>query len=387
MTPAARVQVAITIVDAIADGAAAERALTNWARSARYAGSKDRAAVRDLVYDCLRCWRSSAVRGGGTSGRARLFGLLRLQDQDPDPLFDGSRHGPAPLTPSEAEAGQDPAEPEAWDLPDWLLPDFRDSLGAEAAGVAQVLRHRAEVFLRVNTLKADCETAQRVLAQDAIASEPVAGVPTALRVTEGARAVARSTAFLDGLVELQDAASQAVVADLPLQPGQRVLDYCAGGGGKTLALAARLNGDPVWAHDAAPGRMGDLPARAARAGAQVQVVARVQDRYDLVLCDVPCSGSGAWRRSPDGKWRLTPQSLASLLATQAQILDVAADHVRPGGRLAYVTCSVLQSENRQQVWAFAEQRAQDWTLERERRFLPGPDGDGFYLAVLTRQSA
>jgi 16S rRNA (cytosine967-C5)-methyltransferase len=160
-----------------------------------------------------------------------------------------------------------------------------------------------------------------------------------------------------------------------------VLDYCAGGGGKALALAAR--GAAVTAHDADPGRMRDLPARAARAGARVEIEAAPAGAFDLVLCDAPCSGSGTWRRAPEAKWRLTPERLAALTELQAQILDQAAPLVAPGGALAYATCSLLEAENGAQTADFLA-RHPGWQLENERRLTPLEGGDGFYLALLRR---
>lgn len=382
MTPAARVAAAIELLDAIAEGRAAEQVLTTWGRTARYAGSKDRAAVRDLVFDALRCWRSSAVRGGGETGRSRMIGLLREQEQDIDALFSGLVHAPPSLTEAERGAGAEPEGAAALDLPDWLVDRFRQSLGDIADSVAGALRSRAEVFLRVNLLRATPETAQAHLAAEGIATQPHPLSPTALRVTEGARKLARSAAYLGGEVELQDAASQAVVDVLPLEPGLRVLDYCAGGGGKALAMAARMKGGPVEAHDAAPRRMADLPARAARAGAQIRISPTPDGPYDLVLCDVPCSGSGAWRRAPEGKWRLTPQRLSDLTVIQAEILDKAAALVAPGGILAYATCSVLGEENAMQINAFLDRSASAEQL-MSRQFLPNAGGDGFFVSVIS----
>ncbi|MGP6086106.1 RsmB/NOP family class I SAM-dependent RNA methyltransferase [Antarctobacter jejuensis] len=383
MTPAARVQAAIQLLDTIAAGKPAEQALTNWGRTSRYAGSKDRAAVRDHVFDALRRWRSSAALGGGETGRARMLGLLRGQGQDIDALFSGLGHGPEPLSEAERAAGRAPQGAEAWDLPDWLAEKFRDSLGPQAEAAALALRSRAEIFLRVNLLRATVAEAQASLAEDGIATETHDLSPTALRVTEGPRKLARSKAFLSGQVELQDAASQAVVDLLPLRPGLKVLDYCAGGGGKALAMAARLDGGPVDAHDAAPKRMMDLPARAERAGADVRRVDQPEGPYDLVLCDAPCSGSGSWRRAPEGKWSLTPDRLANLQRIQAEILDAAANLVGTGGMLAYVTCSVLREENIDQSQAFMS-RNSSFSLGRPRQFLPDFAGDGFFVTVMSR---
>ncbi|CUH80477.1 RsmB/NOP family class I SAM-dependent RNA methyltransferase [Tropicibacter naphthalenivorans] len=382
MTPAARVQAAIEILDRTIAGDAAEKALTNWARGARYAGSKDRAAVRDHVFDTLRCWRSSAALGGGETGRARMIGLLRGQGSDLDALFSGQGHGPTPIDAS--ETGRSPEGFEAWDVPDWIGERLRKSLGEGAEEVALALRHRAPVFLRVNLLKADMKTAQARLSSEGIETEPHPLSPTALLVTEGARRVSNSEAFVRGMVELQDVASQAVIDALPLENAQRVLDYCAGGGGKSLALAARLQEGVIHAHDANPKRMSDLPERARRAGANVVTKTRPDGLYDLVLCDVPCSGSGAWRRSPEGKWRLTAQELGRVCETQAQILDNCTKLVKAGGVLAYATCSVLRQENHQQVADFLD-RHDGWEKLQERQFLPNDGGDGFFVAAFRRE--
>lgn len=383
MTPAARVEAAIQLLDAIAAGKPAEQALTTWGRNARYAGSKDRAAVRDLVFDALRCWRSAAALGGAESGRARMLGLLRGQGQDVEALFSGQGHGPATLTAPERAAGRPPEGAEAWDLPDWLAERFRAGLGPQAAAAALSLRKRAEVFLRVNLLKATPEKALAHLAEDGIMAEPHDLSPTALRVTDGARKIARSAAYQQGEVELQDAASQAVVDKLPLRPGLRVLDYCAGGGGKALAMAARMQGGPVDVHDAAPRRMADLPARAARAGADLRRVNTPKGSYDLILCDAPCSGSGSWRRSPEGKWALTRERLAELSRIQAEILDLASAHVVPGGALAYVTCSILSEENDEQIQNFIT-RMSGFRVESTHQFLPDSAGDGFFVSLMMR---
>mgnify|MGYP005840561397 CR=1 FL=1 len=386
MTPAARLQTAIELFDAILAGQPTEPVLTRWGRRARYAGSGDRAAVRDLVFEALRRRRSAAARGGGGSGRAVLLGLLREAGTDPDSLFTGARHAPAPLTEDERAAGRAP-EPgaEAGDLPDWLWPRFVVSLGAPgAAQTAAALRDRAPVMLRVNSRKADIRTAAQSLEQDGILVHLCDIAPTALTVTCGARRLRNAAAWRDGLVELQDGSGQAAVAALDLPPAGRVLDYCAGGGGKLLAMGARSDAALV-AHDAAPGRMADLPGRAARAGLEVQRLDTAalpgQAPFDLVLCDLPCSGSGTWRRTPEAKWRLSPERLTDLGTLQRRILDHAATLVAPGGRLACMTCSVLTEENAALIDAFIAERP-DWWLEWRRSWPVGPEGDGFGAAQL-----
>jgi len=382
MTPAARVAAAIDILDRILDGAPAEQALTTWARGSRFAGSKDRAAIRDLVFDSLRKKRSRAHLGGAMTGRGLMIGALREQGRDPAEVFTGEGYAPSRLLPEDLVEPGEASKAVMLDCPDWLVDRLHQSLGDDFARVLGALRQRAPVFLRVNTLKADEAAALDALSASGVEARPHSLAPTALEVTSGARKVAGSRAYLDGLVELQDAASQAVVEALrPVQATDRVLDYCAGGGGKTLALAAM--GVQVDAHDANARRMSDLPARAMRAGARVSIVDEPSGQWDLVLADVPCSGSGAWRRQPDAKWRFGPDDLAALCKAQSDILDRTATLVAPGGRLAYATCSVFDEENGDQIDAFMK-RHSEWTEIRRLRFLPTEGGDGFGVAVLTR---
>lgn len=386
MTPAARLQAAIEILDQVLAGEPAEKALTSWGRRSRFAGSKDRAAVRDHVFTAVRCLRSHAALGGARSGRGLILGALREAGQDPDEVFTGQGHAPAPLSEAERQLPPPPEGAEALDIPDWLWPEFSASLGRNAETAAKALRSRAPVHLRVNTARCTVEQAQDVLAAEGISTQPHPAASTALEITEGARKLRNAKAYADGLVELQDAASQSVVEQLPLQDGMSVLDYCAGGGGKSLAMAARAR-IRLHAHDADPKRMKDLPERAARAGTGVTLLSSTDvDRtapFDLVLCDVPCSGSGSWRRAPEGKWRLTPEALQALLQTQSEILHKAAGLTAPGGTLAYATCSMLQAENTLQVERFIREQP-EWSLTAEQSWQVQQGTDGFYVAVLTR---
>ncbi|MBK0326877.1 RsmB/NOP family class I SAM-dependent RNA methyltransferase [Rhodobacteraceae bacterium F11138] len=387
MTPAARVQAAIEVLDQIRAGKPAERALTGWARRSRYAGSKDRAAVRDHVFDALRCKRSFAALGGADTGRGMMLGALRAAGQDPDHIFGSTPHAPPPLMPQETQSGRAPhAGPEALDVPDWLWPLLVDSLGADASAYAQILKTRAPVHLRVNLRKTSREDARIALASDGIETRPHASAETALEIRQGARRLRQCQLYLDGRVELQDGASQAVVQELPLRDGMRVLDYCAGGGGKALAMAARADIE-LFVHDAAPQRMQDLPARADRAGVRFQPLAGAElDRhgpFDLILCDVPCSGSGAWRRSPEGKWSLSATKLHELQEIQADILARAAALVSGRGVLCYATCSVLNVENSRQIDQFAAANPA-WQPGFNRTWMVQNGTDGFFTAHLTR---
>jgi 16S rRNA (cytosine967-C5)-methyltransferase len=390
MTPGARVAAAIGVLDAWRGGQPVEQALTRWARGARYAGSGDRAAVRDHVYDVLRRLRSCEALGGGAEGRALLLGLLRLSGQAPEAVFTGDGHAPAPLTGAERELISAPGEwpdPEA-DCPDWLRPAIAQRAGTDAERTAlfAALCARAPVWLRVARRRGSVEAAMDALTESGIATTPSEACDTALRIVERGRRLRNAPAYADGRVELQDLSAQRAVASVLWPAEGRILDYCAGGGGKALAIADRTDAE-ILAHDADPGRMADLPVRAARAGVSIRIVPPGEvaglASVDAVLCDVPCSGSGTWRRDPEAKWRLTPERLRDLLGRQAAILDAAAPLVGAGGRLVYMTCSLLRAENEDQVAAFVE-RTPGWSLVASRLDTPLTASDGFFTAELTR---
>lgn len=393
MTPSARVAAAIGVLDRTLAGIPAEQALLHWSRHSRFAGSKDRAAVRDHVYAALRCRRSFHALSGQAvlSGRSLMIGALRDGGTDPDGSFTGAGHAPEPLDASERQALDQavlpPDGPVALDCPDWLEAPLRDALGPAFPAVLSRMRQRAPVFLRANLARGPRAAAQAALAAEGITAVPHGLADSALEVTAGAGLIRSAEAYLDGRVELQDAASQAVCAAVPLSAGMRVLDYCAGGGGKTLALAARMRSAHFFAHDAHPQRLRDLPVRAARARIAVTTLETAQIRreapFDLVIADVPCSGSGTWARDPEAKWVLTPDRLAELQAAQAAILDRVAGLIRHGGQIAYMTCSLLKAENRAQIQGFLT-RHPACSLVSDRQLTPTDGGDGFYMALLTR---
>ena len=385
MTPGARVAAAIEILDMIHDGQAVEKSLTAWARRSRFAGSKDRAAVRDHVFDTVRNWRADAVRGGSGTGRGRMIGRLRALDMDIEALFHGEGHAPAPLSEEENIAGQAPTDQaDVWNMPEWILPEFERSLGEAAADTAALLQSRAPITLRVNVGKCNVNQAAADLAEIGIETQANPVCPTALTITSGERKLRNSPAYLEGWVELQDASSQAIVADLP--EAVQVLDYCAGGGGKALALAAQ--GRQVIAHDINFDRMMDIPARAERAGTSIKLLAtdmiEAEGLFDVVLVDAPCSGSGAWRRSPEGKWALTEERLTELTVLQDDILDETVQYVSQNGTLVFGTCSVFQRENEDRVSAFLE-RHSGWKCVKQTRLNVSDLADGFFVAHLTRE--
>jgi 16S rRNA (cytosine967-C5)-methyltransferase len=323
-----------------------------------------------------------------------MLGSLTLDGLDREALaqlFSGARNAPAPLTGAETARLGRPLDgaprPVRLDFPDWLAPQFAPI--ADAA--LELARRRAPLFLRVNLLRGDPAAAIGALAADRIVAEPGPLSPTCLEVISGAHAVTRSGAYRDGLVEIQDAASQAAADYARARPGEVVLDTCAGAGGKTLALAAAMAGQgELHAHDTAPRRLAQLGERASRAGVEVTLhepgrTDALAGRCDLVLVDAPCSGSGAWRRNPDAKWRLTADQLAAYVRTQDAILGQAAAAVRPGGRLVYVTCSMLGVENADRAAGFLATQA-DFRAGRAPLVLsPLDGGDGFFACEFPRE--
>ncbi|WP_284125682.1 RsmB/NOP family class I SAM-dependent RNA methyltransferase [Parerythrobacter aestuarii] len=390
MTPAARVQAAIEILDRVieaarSEGAPADRIIADWARSNRYAGSKDRRAVRELVYGAVRlCGEVPA------NGRAAM---LRVAASDPAvrDCFDGSNYGPALIGENEVAA-------EAGAVPGWLQRALTAS-GLEDAEISATM-DRAPLDVRVNTIKADRNGIELPEHGEELA------LPQALRFASGTQ-VEQWPAYRDGQIEVQDLGSQAACLVAEAQPGETVIDLCAGAGGKTLALAAAMeNRGVLVASDTDRGRLSRLAPRAERAGAgmieavllnpgqELGALAQHHGAADCVLVDAPCSGTGTWRRKPEAKWRLTPERLQRFAATQDHILDIAAQLVKPGGRLVFVTCSLLDAEGADRFNAFLA-RHPGWQadvpqipLGRSRgkglRLTPFHDGtDGFFIARAT----
>ncbi|MFE1597715.1 RsmB/NOP family class I SAM-dependent RNA methyltransferase [Methylobacterium sp. ID0610] len=427
MTPAARLSAAIEV---LADIAARRRpvadALKDWGLAHRFAGSGDRAAIASLVYDALRRRASAAWIMGDETPRAVLIGSLRLQrglaGQTIAGLFTGERFAPDPLTEAErtrldtATLADAPLHV-AGDVPEWVLPSLVRILGEDLLPELKALARRAPLDIRANTLKADRARVQAALAH--LDPAPTPHAPHGLRVPvpEDGRGPALHVEpeFLEGLFEIQDEGSQLAALLSGAAPGETVIDLCAGGGGKTLALAAMMkNRGRLVATDGDPRRLAPIHERLRRAGAVAEVrtprggraapdvLADLAGQADLVLVDAPCTGSGTWRRNPDAKWRLRPGSLATRQADQTSVLDRAARLLKPGGRLVYVTCSLLPEENDAAVAGLLARRpgiavrplALDPALATVVRrtdhgvqLTPGRTGtDGFYVASMTSAS-
>jgi 16S rRNA (cytosine967-C5)-methyltransferase len=400
----------------------AHMALKHWGEGARYAGSKDRAFVSGLTLDVLRRRRSMAWMMGDDTDRARTLGVLgHLWGWPLDRLAGAAEeaHGPGPLT--EAERAHlarpipldDAPPPIRGDYPDWLDGPLARVYGEARVMEGQALAARAPVDLRVNSLKTDAEHVLKALAP--FHAEPLAFPPGAVRVpppaaSERAAPVEAAPAFEKGWFEVQDAGSQIAAAVAGAVTGRQVLDFCAGGGGKTLALAAAMgNTGQLYAYDSNARRLADTVRRGQRAGVRnLQVRSPIdpkaldglEGRMDLVFVDAPCTGSGTWRRHPDAKWRLTPQQLERRIAEQDAVLKAAAPFVKPGGRLIYVTCSLLAEENEDRLAAFVVARpdfaatpvdlagAERWrTADGHLRLTPRTAGvDGFFVSLLVRSA-
>ena len=368
MTPPARVSAAIEVLaDIEARRRPAPDALKDWGLGHRFAGSKDRAAIASLVYDGLRRRASAAYVMGAATPRAVMLGALRLQRRlsadDIAAMCSGERHAPEPLSTEEArrvaDASLAAASPDvAGDCPDWLLSSLARAFGDDLVAELAALATRAPLDLRVNGLKA---SRAEVLAELApLGAAPTPHAPLGLRIWPGEDGrgppIHAEPDFINGRVEIQDEGSQLAAELAAARPGEVVVDLCAGGGGKTLALAAAMDGQGrLYATDSDIRRLAPIHERLGRAGigtvavrtprAGQDALADLAGTADLVLVDAPCTGSGTWRRNPDAKWRLRPGSLAARLREQAAVLDRAVRLVRHGGRIAYVTCSILPDEN------------------------------------------
>lgn len=387
MTPAARTQAGIELLDEViaaarGGGAAADTLIARYFATRRYAGSKDRRAVRELVYAAIR--RAGEIPA---SGRAAMLAVA-AEDAAIAGTFDGSTHGPAPI-------GDDEQAAAGGVMPAWLAEALARS-GVSSAQQAALIE-RAPLDVRINRLTADPAKIA------GLGGEPIAGLPDALRLPSGTNVDA-----LGGQVEVQDAGSQMVSRAARAAPGQAVVDLCAGGGGKTLALAAAMaNEGRILGSDIDRGRLSRLAPRAAKAGVTIveprlldphreaEALADWADRADCVLIDAPCSGTGTWRRNPEARWRLTPDRLARFADQQRHVLDVGAPLVRPGGALVYIVCSLLDAEGADRVEAFLSEHP-GWTAEpldlpigtirgQGLRLDPASHGtDGFFVARLIR---
>jgi 16S rRNA (cytosine967-C5)-methyltransferase len=435
MTPSARLSAAIEVLaDIDARRRPAADVLKDWGISHRFAGSGDRAGIAGLVYDALRRKSSSAALMGEGTPRAILLGMLRrerkLETVAIAALCSGARFAPTRLTEAETAAldrdslAGAPAYVEG-DYPDWLDPHLARVFGEGRADECAALSSRAPLDLRVNLLAGTRDEVLPKLAH--LEATPTRWSPFGIRIRLSpdakSPAIHAEPVFLKGQIEIQDEGSQLAALLADAKPGEQVVDLCAGAGGKTLALAAAMeNRGQIYATDIDKRRLAPIHERIARAGArniQVRtppvrgsgdVLSDLAGRADLVMIDAPCTGTGAWRRNPDAKWRIRPGALAVRIKQQDDVLERAAALAKPGGRIAYVTCSILAEENGDRVQAFLA-RHPEFSVEKpadllnvlgerayllrravlmsEEGFLMTPrrtDTDGFFVSLLRRQS-
>jgi 16S rRNA (cytosine967-C5)-methyltransferase len=413
MTPAARLQMAIEILEGLEKTTQPmDRFLSAWFRIRRFAGSKDRRAIAEQVFALTRNRARLANRMGSDTPRAWMIASLLESGEDMEALFNlsqGGGYGPAPLSDAEraAIAATPPPAP-SWvqgEYPLWLEGELSRAFGARLLEEMAGFIGRAPTDLRVNTLKATRDEVIAALAAQDVAATPTPYAPHGIRIAGDAANLSKSPLFESGAFEFQDEAAQIAAALCFAEPGMRILDLAAGAGGKSLAFAASMqNEGEILACDIRGEALFELQKRAARAGATI-IKALPLDHgqpsgvFDAVFVDAPCSGTGTWRRQPELRWRLSPAQLADRMQTQDRLLDQAAPLVRPGGRLLYATCSVLPSENQDRLTAFHGRHpgfmplnlAENWPgtpppgLEQDFRASPATTGtDGFHCAGLIK---
>jgi 16S rRNA (cytosine967-C5)-methyltransferase len=433
MTPAARLSAAIELVEVIdVQRIPAAKALKEWGTAHRYAGSGDRAAISGLIWDVLRRRASSAWIMDDDTPRARVLGMLKVErGLDVDAiaaLCDGGRFAPQPLTEGERAALasrslENAPAPIAGDYPEWLDGYLAQVFGEDRVAEAAAMASRAPLDLRANTLKARREKILSSLAH--LGAQVTPWSPAGLRIELGADArnpgIHAEEDFIKGAIEVQDEGSQLAALLSAARPGEQVIDLCAGAGGKTLALAALMQGKGrLIATDRDKRQLAPIHERLSRAGVhnadvrtprgEGDTLGDIRASADLVLIDAPCTGTGTWRRNPDAKWRMRPGALEVRLKDQTEVLDRAAALVKPGGRIAYITCSVLPPENGEQVRTFVARHPEFAVVppsqavtalgDKAEGFaaatLRSPEGllmtprrtgtDGFFVSVLRRQA-
>jgi 16S rRNA (cytosine967-C5)-methyltransferase len=419
LTPAARLQAAIEVLDGLAGTAQpVDRYLRDYFRMRRYAGSKDRAAVAEQVYAVMRHRSSLAWRMGNDDPRALMIGAVLAEGVAVDALsslFDGRQHHALALTDAERAIIATPpsGEPPLYvrgEFPAFLEPELTRALGPTLLDEMLALQTRASIDLRVNTLKAKRDAVMASLRTEGYAVEPMPYSPYGLRLRpgEGSARLNLSPLFVDGAFEFQDEAAQIAALLCGVQPGMRVLDFAAGAGGKALAFAALMqNRGEIVAHDVDPARLRHLAPRVTRAGATIirPVGERPTGTFDVVLVDSPCTGTGTWRRQPELRWRIRPERLHSLNTLQDDLLEQGGEHTAPGGRLIYATCSLLPCENEDRIAHFLSRHSDFAELAVSEVWrtaavnAPPPPGllhifqatplrtgtDGFFTAVLQRR--
>ena len=400
MTPGARVSAVIEILDNYLVKKSDTRLVNNWFRNNRFAGSKDKQVIRDLVYKCLRYklsfyWPFKQA-GLLLSGRTIVLGMLKISNHCFKEIFDGKQYSPKDLTDSEKivlsnfDKSLDSAPAFVkFNFPEFLENSLKESFGHSFEKNLSALSNRADLFIRLNCIKANIGVVVNSLKDDGIVVERIPNCKNSLKVIGNKSKFNRSMAYLSGQVEIQDIHSQLAVEFIDPKKNTKVLDFCAGAGGKTLAIGSITRGNAEYfVYDKSKTKLPNLKARCQRAGVKIKILnlkktSQKNDKFDLVVADVPCSGTGVWRRNPGNKWLMTQEKLGAIIADQKKILNNAAKFVKNGGRLAYITCSVLRNENQDQVnWFLSSEKA--FSFQADRVLPPIDGGDGFYVSILIK---
>ena len=382
-------QSVIEILDTYLNEAKIDFILRKWAIKHRFAGSSDRRKIKDIIFDIIRQKKSCEHVGGGFSGRNLLIGYLKLKGTELSSVFDNSKFGPEELTIKEQNINVDFSNLSniyELDFPSWLIPILRRSLLNEFSNVVKTLRNRSHIQLRVNLKKISRLNAMKKLQKNNIECEINELCSTALNVLNGAQHILTSPCFENGFVELQDAGSQLVSELIEINYNDKVLDMCAGAGGKSLAISCGAELDATYfAWDINFDRMKDIDARSKRAGVKIEKVIKLSSKsfYNKIIIDAPCSGSGSWRRDPEGKWRLDEDILDNYVKTQKELILKGLKLLAPRGQILYITCSILDIENDKLIDDLISS-VLSLKLVRSISLVPSSKSDGFYGAVLEK---
>ena len=382
-------QSVIEILDTYLNEAKIDFVLKKWAIKHRFAGSSDRRKIKDIIFDIIRQKKSCEHVGGGFSGRNLLIGYLKLKGTELSSVFDNSKFGPEELTIKEQNINVDLSNLSniyELDFPSWLIPILRRSLLNEFSNVVKTLRNRSHIQLRVNLKKISRLNAMKKLQKNNIECEINELCSTALNVLNGAQHILTSQCFENGFVELQDAGSQLVSGLIEINYNDKVLDMCAGAGGKSLAISCGAEQDATYfAWDVNFDRMKDIDARSKRAGVKIEKVIKLSSKsfYNKIIIDAPCSGSGSWRRDPEGKWRLDEDILENYVKTQKELILKGLKLLAPRGQILYITCSILDIENDKLIDDLISS-VLSLKLVRSISLVPSSKSDGFYGAVLEK---
>jgi 16S rRNA (cytosine967-C5)-methyltransferase len=382
-------QSVIEILDTYLNEAKIDFVLKKWAIKHRFAGSSDRRKIKDIIFDIIRQKKSCEHVGGGFSGRNLLIGYLKLKGTELSSVFDNSKFGPEELTIKEQNINVDFSNLSniyELDFPSWLIPILRRSLLNEFSNVVKALRNRSHIQLRVNLKKISRLNAMKKLQKNNIECEINELCSTALNVLNGAQHILTSQCFENGFVELQDAGSQLVSELIEINYNDKVLDMCAGAGGKSLSISCGAELDATYfAWDINFDRMKDIDARSKRAGVKIEKVIKLSSKsvYNKIIIDAPCSGSGSWRRDPEGKWRLDEDILDNYVKTQRELILKGLKLLAPRGQILYITCSILDIENGKLIDDLISS-VLSLRLVKSISLVPSSKSDGFYGAVLEK---